>query len=207
MRTVDPKRNEARRTAILEAACRLVGERGYHQVRVQDVAEACGTSTGTVHYYFPGKDDVLREALRFAFERTFERQGTGLKAIADARERLLTLVEMQLPTPGPVRDEWSIWLQFWAESSTVPELRSVHNDFYDRWLNTVERIVVRGQGQGIFREDVDPTAFAQVFTSTTDGLGIKVLTGATGITVETMRDLLINLADTLLGIGAGEAPG
>lgn len=195
MRTVDAQRNEERRGAILEAAWRLVAERGYHQVRVQDIARVCGTSTGTVHYYFPGKDDVLREALRYSVDRAFERQGEQLGRIDNARKRLLALIELQLPTGGQVRDEWSIWLQFWTEASLDPELRPVHNAFYERWADTVERIVRRGQRQSIFREDVDVHGFAQLFTATTDGMAIKVLTGAPGAGVEVMRSVLTDLAD------------
>lgn len=206
MRTMDVQRNEERREAILEAAWRLVAERGYHQVRVQDIARICGTSTGTVHYYFPGKNDVLRESLRFSVDRAFERQGTQLKRIDDARKRLLALIEMQLPTGGQVRDEWSIWLQFWAEACLDPELRPVHNAFYERWMDTVQRIVKRGQRQGLFRE-LDPSVFAQLFTSTTDGLAIKVLTGVPGMTVDVMRDVLVRMADHELGVAGGNGAG
>lgn len=206
MRTMDVQRKEERREAILEAAWRLVAERGYHQVRIQDIARICGTSTGTVHYYFPGKNDVLREALRFSVDRAFERQGAQLQRIDDARKRLLALIEMQLPVGGQVRDEWSIWLQFWAEACLDPALRPVHNAFYERWMDTVERIVRRGQRQGIFR-DLDPATFARLFTSTTDGLAIKVLTGVPGMTVDVMRDVLVHMADRELGVSSGNGTG
>lgn len=197
---VDSSRHGARRQAILDAAWQLVAQRGYHQVRVQDIARVCGTSTGTVHYHFPGKDDVLREALRYSVEMAFERQATQLKQIDDARKRLLALVELQLPTGGQVRDEWSIWLQFWAQACLDPDLRPVHNAFYARWIETVERIVRRGQRQGIFR-DVDPRVFARHLTSATDGAAIQVLTGAPGMTVDVMRDLLVRIVDSQLSVG------
>lgn len=181
-----------RRNAILEAAWQLIAERGYHHVRVQDVARICGTSTGTIHYYFPGKDDVLREALRFCVDQAFERQGTALRQIDNAHKRLLALIEMQLPAGRQVRNEWSIWLQFWVEASLSPDLRALHNDFYARWMDTVVRIVQRGQRQGVFR-DVDPVAFARLLTSATDGAGIKLLTGAPGMSVEDMRSMLVDL--------------
>ena len=192
---------EERRVAILEAAWRLVAERGYHQVRVQDIARVCGTSTGTVHYYFPGKDDVLREALHYSVDQAFARQGGHLRQIDDARKRLLALIELQLPAGGQVRDEWSIWLQFWSETCLNPDLRALHNSFYARWIDTVVSIVKRGQRQGIFR-DVDPLAFARHLTSTTDGAAIQVLTGAPGMTVDVMRQLLVGIVDRELSLTA-----
>jgi AcrR family transcriptional regulator len=202
MRTPDPQRNEERRAAILEAAWHLVAERGYHRVRVQDIARMCGTSTGTVHYYFPGKNDVLREALRYSVDRAFERQGSRLRSIDDGRKRLLSLIEMQLPLGGQMRDEWSIWLQFWAEAALNPELRPVHSDFYTRWTETVVRIVQRGQRQGVFASSADPVDFARLFTAATDGLALKVLTGTPGMSVDLMRDTLVSLVDHHLTVPA-----
>jgi AcrR family transcriptional regulator len=180
---------DERRRGILEAAWRLVAERGYHQVRVADIARACGTSTGTVHYYFPGKEDVLREALTFCVEAAFVRQSAQLRAVDDARERLLMLIDLQLPQ-GEVRDEWSVWMQFWAEAGLRPELRAAHQDLYGRWCDAVVRIIERGQRQGRFRQDVDARSCALTFTSLTDGVAIKVLTGVPGMTVEFMRESL-----------------
>ncbi|WP_100500145.1 TetR/AcrR family transcriptional regulator [Geodermatophilus chilensis] len=196
---VENQRGEERRQAILEAAWRLVAERGYHHVRVQDIARLCGTSTGAVHYYFPGKDDVLREALRYSVDAAFARQGAQLRPIKDARKRLLALIEMQLPVGGQIRDEWSIWLQFWAEAALNPPLRAMHNAFYARWIETVVRIVRRGQEQGIFR-DVDPALFARHLTSATDGAAIQVLTGAPGMTIDKMRELLVGIVDRELSL-------
>jgi AcrR family transcriptional regulator len=187
--------DEDRKQTILEATWRLIAERGYHVVRVSDIAQVCGTSTGTVHYYFPGKQDVLVEALKYCVEQAFARQSVDLKAIDDARDRLLRLIDMQLPRSGEVRQEWLIWLQFWTEAATRPELRPVHNEFYARWLDTVVRIVRRGQRQGVFREDLDAKQVALRFTALTDGAAIKVLTGAPGMTVERMRGMLVDFVD------------
>jgi AcrR family transcriptional regulator len=182
---------DARRTAILDAAAQLIAERGYHSVRISDIAQVVGTSTGAVHYYFPGKSDVLTAALRHAIDNAFDRQSRELKAIDNAHERLLRLIDMQLPRVGPLRDEWSIWLQFWAEATLRPELRPIHNTYYARWHDTVVRIVRRGQRQEIFRTDVDPETIAQRLTALTDGTAIQVLTGAPNMTIAAMKELLV----------------
>jgi AcrR family transcriptional regulator len=189
---VGTRTEEDRRALILDATWRLIAERGYHAVRIADIAALCGTSTGTVHYYFPGKNDVLTEALKHCVEQAFDRQSVELRQIDNAHERLLKLIDMQLPRVGEVRDEWSIWLQYWAEATIRPEFRPAHNEFYSRWRDTVERIVRRGQRQRVFREDVDPVQLAMQLTALTDGVAIQVLTGAPGMTVTVMRELLVD---------------
>ena len=121
--------------------------------------------------------------------QAFARQSEELRKLDDARERLLKLIELQLPRAGQVRDEWSVWIQFWAEAALRPELRPVHNDFYGRWRHAVVRIVERGITQGVFRA-VDPDAFALHLSSLTDGLAIQVLTGSPQVSVTRMRDVL-----------------
>jgi AcrR family transcriptional regulator len=185
------------RETILEAASKLIAERGYHAVRVADIAEACGTSTGTVHYHFSVKEDVLTEALKYYVERAFDRQSVELREIDDARERLLHLFEMQLPVSEHVREEWSAWLQYWAEAMLRPELRNAHNEFYARWRETIVRIVERGQRQGIFRP-IDPEAVARHLTALTDGAAIQTLIGVEGMDVAQMRRLLVAYVDDQL---------
>jgi AcrR family transcriptional regulator len=194
--------DEDRKHSILEATWRLIAERGYHVVRVSDIAQVCGTSTGTVHYYFPGKQDVLVEALKYCVDQAFARQSVELKAIDNARDRLLHLIDMQLPRRGRVHDEWLIWLQFWTEAATRPELRPIHNDFYARWLDAIVKIIRRGQRQGIFRESLDAEVVGLRFTALIDGAAIKVLTGAPGMTIDRMRAMLIDFVDEQLMLPA-----
>lgn len=182
------------RETILDAASRLIAERGYHAVRVADIAKACSTSTGSVHYHFAAKEDVLTEALRHAVGRALARQSQQLRGIDDARERLLHLFEMQLPVAEEVRDEWSTWLQYWAEALVRPELRPVHEEFYARWRETIVRIVERGRRQGTFR-NVDPEAAARHLTALTDGAAIQALLSVGPVDVGAMRQMLVDYVD------------
>ncbi len=187
----DTAEDGTRKTAILDAAAQLIADRGYHAVRIADIASLVGTSTGTVHYYFPTKDDVLRMALKHGVSRQFARHRRELGTIDGAYPRLLRLIELQLPTLGPMREEWMIWMQYWAEACIRPELRPIHNEIYERWHSSVLHIVQRGQTRGEFRKDVDAVAVAIELTALIDGLAIHVLTGMPSATLGTMREVLV----------------
>ncbi|PXY19109.1 TetR/AcrR family transcriptional regulator [Prauserella muralis] len=190
---VDGPQPEPRRR-ILETAWELIATRGYHRVRIADIAKECGTSTASIHYYFPTKDDVLNEALRRNVKLAFDRQVAELHTIDNAHERLLRLVELQLPTEGLLRDEWSVWLQVWNESALNPELRSLYWDSYDRWFRTIAMTIRSGQEQGVFRTR-DPDEITTQLSALIDGLGIQVLTGKPGSSVEAMREHLKDFID------------
>ncbi|MBN6040267.1 TetR/AcrR family transcriptional regulator [Amycolatopsis sp. 195334CR] len=184
----DPDTTETR-LRILETAWRLIARRGYHQVRIADIAEACKTSTATIHHHFPTKAAVLNEALRRNVKLAFDRQVAELRSVPDAHQRLLRLVELQLPTDGLLRDEWAVWLQVWHESALNPGIRSLYWDSYDRWYRTIAMTIRSGQDQGRFRRQ-DPDQLTAQLTALIDGLGIQVLTRRPGSSVDTMREHL-----------------
>ena len=87
--------------AILAAACRVIVRRGVDATRISDIAREAGTSTGTVHYYFETKEDVLLAALKWANEQPTTawtscstRRRTTLSAAGDAS------LELSIPYPG-----------------------------------------------------------------------------------------------------------
>lgn len=186
--------DEGRRLEILEATWQLIAERGFRAVRIADIAAVCGTSTGTIHYYFPGKQDLLTQALRHCVSQALSRQQSELHEIEGSRARLLRLVELQLPKPGQVRAEWLIWLQYWPEAALRPELRSVHAEFYAGWQETIRALVRRGRDDGEFR-DVDPGDVTARLTAMIDGLAIQLLTGVPGMDLARMRRLVVEYID------------
>lgn len=51
-------RRENTRGEILEAAGRLLLERGYHGFSYKDIAEPLGVRNAAIHYHFPSKEDL-----------------------------------------------------------------------------------------------------------------------------------------------------
>ena len=55
---------DRRRAQILDAARRVVLERGMGNTRVADIAEAVNVSGGLIHYHFATKEELMAEMLR-----------------------------------------------------------------------------------------------------------------------------------------------
>lgn len=53
------RKKSRRRLELIDAAHRLVAERGYERVTVEDIAAAAGVSTRTFFNYFEAKDDAI----------------------------------------------------------------------------------------------------------------------------------------------------
>jgi len=182
---------DARRTQILEATAQLIARRGIHAVRVADIARACGTSTGTVHYHFPAKDGALRAALLFYADRLHDRLEREFQQVGDTVEMLRRLVEVQLPSSDEDIDEWSVWIQSWTAAMLEPSLRESQRAVYSRWRGIVLDLVRRCQREGL-APGADPEALASRFTGLVDGLAIQMLSGSAEMSVERMRELLLD---------------
>jgi AcrR family transcriptional regulator len=185
---VDPA---TRRVQILDSTARLIARRGLHNVRVADIAEACGTSTGTIHNYFPTKEDALRAALDHYAERLFRRLEAEFDLASDNVDKLRRLVEVQLIITEQDADEWSIWVQSWNEAILRSGFREFQHRMYGRWRETVADIVRACQRDGVGTSG-DAETLTSRFTSMVDGLAIQTLAGSADMSTATMRELLLD---------------
>lgn len=162
-----------RREQLLDAAIAVVAKKGYEATTIRDVAGAAGVSTGTVNYYFAGRDDLLRSALvevSHRFQQRIERATAGL----GPRDVLDRLIDLSTPSTPEQIDAQIVWGEFWAQAARDEELRALHETLYDGWRKLIAKTVLAGIRQGAFRE-VDATLWSRQFAALVDGLALHVL--------------------------------
>lgn len=180
--------------AILAAACRAIVRRGVDATRIADIAREAGTSTGTVHYYFETKDDVLLAALEWANEQPYARVDELLGRKADDLSRLAVLLELSIPYPGPPREEWVFFLELWGRILHRPELLAAAETTDSRWRSYFFDVVRSGTASGVFRPVAPPEEVADRLVAIVDGLGLKAVLGGPWMTPERMREILLRFA-------------
>ena len=181
-----PSVEAERREQILRAACQIVAEIGHRSLRVSDVAGRAGTSTGTVHYYFATKRDLIYAAFEFNFERSVERRKPILALHQDPRERLSAFVDSYLPESEDTVGAWRVWAELWVEALREPDLQELNERVYGEWRRLVAGIIRDGQDQGLLRPG-DAVELANALIGMIDGLAIQVLLGSRNMTVDRMR--------------------
>ncbi len=85
-------RTEQMRRRILDAAVKLLGEKGYAGFRTAEVAAAAGVSRGAQTHHFPTKDALVLAALEHVFETASEQgreRAQGVKSVDQAMRALL----------------------------------------------------------------------------------------------------------------------
>jgi AcrR family transcriptional regulator len=166
------------RERILAAAVERIASDGIDDMRIARVAMDAGVSTSLVHYHFETREALLAEALEYSYERAGDvRLGEGEDAETDPERRLLMMIEQCLPYPGPLRQDWVLWLELWLRTVRHPELGPTAARLYERmrdWLS--EGIVACGVPPGR-----DPGELADQALALCDGLGVRVLIGEMAI--------------------------
>jgi AcrR family transcriptional regulator len=175
-----------RREQILSATCDVVSQLGFKSLRVADVAKRAGTSTGTVHYYFATKTDLMHAAFEWNFAQSLDRRRPILDAHPDPRVRLRNFVESYLPVDDATVRAWHVWAELWVEALHDADLQELNEQVYGEWRRIVAGIIRDGQDSGLFRNE-DPVLVANGLIGMIDGLALQVLLSSRSMTVERMR--------------------
>ncbi len=174
-RVVRPSVEGERRVQLTSAAARVIARKGYEAATLRDVADEAGTSTGTLNYYYHGKDDLFAATLRAASERFQSDLGAAVAAARSPRDKLVAMARAATPATPEGREAHALWIDFWAQAARDESLRQLNERIYDRWRVEIAAIVREGQAAGAFAPAADPDAFARGYAAVIDGLATHVV--------------------------------
>lgn len=161
----------ARKTAILDAAARLINEQGFSRTSVDDVITAAGLS-GKSHFYhyFKSKEELGYEVLERQFSRFAERGLVILREpMIEPLDRLTlfidTLVALQRDREGRQGSPFG---------NLAGELADSHEGFrrrldqlFDQWAMQLQSLLWELRPQ--LREDVDAGRLARFIVAALEG--------------------------------------
>ena len=182
-----PSVEAERREQILSATRSVVAEKGFKAMRVADVARRSGISSGTIHYYFDTKRDLMQAAFEWNFENSEALRASLLDDIADPAERLRSLIASYLPSDEVLVESWHLWISLWVEAIHDPDLQELNEKVYGEWRRGMAAIIRDGQAQGRFVAG-DPVQLANGLISMVDGLAIQFMMGSRSMTLARMRE-------------------
>jgi AcrR family transcriptional regulator len=182
-----PSVEAERRPQILSAACSMIASVGIPELRLSDVAKEAGVSSGTVHYYFETKKDLITAAFEFNLTDSLARRQELLASGKNSLGVLHDLVESYLPKDELSIRAWKVWLALWAEGSRNPALQEINDSLYGQWRDVVAGVIGSAQREGEGR-DGDPMTLANMLIGMLDGLAVQVLLESPSMTLTLMRE-------------------
>jgi AcrR family transcriptional regulator len=87
-RTREQVIRDFRTSEILGAARRVIAEIGFGDASMERIAQEAGVSKGTIYLYFDGKEALLVEALKRAFDLLMERTRSAARRARGSRAKL-----------------------------------------------------------------------------------------------------------------------
>jgi AcrR family transcriptional regulator len=148
---------------VLRAALELFAEQGYANTSVQQIVQAAGVTKGAMYHYFTSKDDLL-----FAiYERMLSLQKRRLDEITaeggETEAVLRAVCEDVVVTSIDFLPEGTVF--FRSQHMLPPErqadVKRRRREYHDKFAE----LIVRGQEEGRFRDDVPlPVLIAHFFS-------------------------------------------
>ncbi|MFF5175743.1 TetR/AcrR family transcriptional regulator [Micromonospora sp. NPDC000089] len=130
---------DERELAILGTAERLLAERAFAEISIDDLARGAGISRPSFYFYFPSKDAVLLTLLDRVTEEADAAAGDALDRLAeDPRARWRELIDRFHATFGGHR---AVVLACAQVRGANPEVRRLWANVLERWVQAVEAAI------------------------------------------------------------------
>jgi AcrR family transcriptional regulator len=163
-----------RRMEIVEAAWRVIAERGIDEVTTRQIARQAGYSHGVLAHYFASKDAILLAALELSHERINERYEQQTRN-ASAWEALQAVLDDNLPEDDQRELETRVEMSFWERSLNNPELGGVQESESSRLQELLRGLLVGSQESEAVRRDLAVDDVLALLAALIDGLSLHVL--------------------------------
>jgi AcrR family transcriptional regulator len=163
------------KTALLEAAKQLVGERGYAGTSVRQLTAAAGANLGAVNYHFGSRENLLNEAML-----DFFKEWAGRSADVDVdpeAEPLRQLAERSRPMVEGIpaaRPAFVMALEALLQARRTPELHARLAEHYA----ALRRMATEGMAQTKRGSELPPRFLevaASYMVAVADGLQVQAL--------------------------------
>ncbi|WP_214412800.1 TetR/AcrR family transcriptional regulator [Sphaerisporangium fuscum] len=162
---------DQRRAELLDAARKVVLERGISSTRVADIAKATNVSGGLIHYHFATKDELITEMLR----ATIGSEAAGLKELVEGPgsvvERLDRVLRFYIPESRGDQS-WILWIDAYATGLREKVVQELLLELDAAWIASIEQLIRSGVDAGEFVCD-DPYGAAERLDGVLDGLVIR----------------------------------
>jgi AcrR family transcriptional regulator len=163
------------KTALLQAAKRLVLERGYAGASVRELASASGTNLGAVNYHFGSRENLLNQAILEFFLEWGERVGElDVDPTSGPLEQLAARARPMIDGIPEAQPLFVMFLEGVLQSRHAPELREQLAAHYaEQRRRACERIAASPAGGALPARTVE--IVASYMLAVADGMQLQAL--------------------------------
>jgi AcrR family transcriptional regulator len=165
------------REQLLEAARRLLEERGYAHITARDLVAASDTNLASIGYHFGSKAALLNAAIEAAFSDWAGELAAFVMSDPDATPLQRATATWVASLEGMIerRPILQAYVEALAQALRVPELRDQLAEHYRRARAMVAALVAQSLDDGSDADDPRCRAVAALVIAACDGLALQSL--------------------------------
>ena len=176
---------------ILQAATRVFAQKGFFGAKISDIAREAGVADGTIYLYFQNKDDILISIFEEKMQLVLENMQRELSKEKNPVEKLRRFAQVHLRLIEENKDMAELIQVELRQSSKF--MKHYQNKKFAQYLDIIADILVEGQKQGIFHQDIVPGVFKRAFFGALDEMSrFWVLSSKKYYDINTSADQISN---------------
>lgn len=162
--------SEFRRTALVRAACRVFGARGFESATVEEIAREADVAKGTVYLYYPSKQAIYEAAFTTGMAELEDRTRQRVDAARTVQDAIAAFVGTRVEYFQERQDFFRMYVgEIAAQVAASPRRQTVCGSMLRRQARVLERVLAAAVRRGAIRP-VDPAAVALAVFDITRGM-------------------------------------
>jgi AcrR family transcriptional regulator len=163
-------RSDEKAQAILDAACRCLGEKGYAATTISEIAAEAGVSRGLLHYYFKNKEELMAKALQAAGEAMFELFEDAFIESESADDLAVGVTRTLRALTGSDPTYMNLTLECWTMARESPLVAREMENLYARLRKSLGDRLAEAKERGIISPSIPLDGLAVFLLGSSDGL-------------------------------------
>ncbi len=184
--------NSARKADLLEAAQRAMAAHGAG-VRLNQVAQHAGLTSGAVLYHYPDLQELLVDANRAGMERFYDERVRAIHGVTDPARRLVVTITSGLPIDEE-DEEVRLLCALGGEAARNTVYAVLLTSLYDRQVAMYQSILESGADQGVFALAGDALTIARNLVALEDAYGYRIMAGHPTLDTRACAELILGYA-------------
>ena len=183
------RRKDARPPEIIEAAKKILEDKGIEGLSMMKISKAAGVSEATLYKYFNDKNDLLNQVYVDWAQPFVEKMETDIKDISDLHSSLLFIAIRYLEGMKTAPKLHIIWFKHLRWDNYVGSPIHAMNR---RYSNLVKKVFERGITNGEINNTVNFDIFRDQFLGGLEHIGLRKVLAHKNINIGKVSSDLVN---------------
>ena len=182
---------------LIAAAQRAIAEHGTG-VRLNQIADAAGVTSGAILYHYPDIEQLLVEANQAGMERFYNQRLEAVAAVEDPAERLRVLIKLGVPQ-GSEDEGVRLLCSLGGEAARNTVYGLLLTSLYDRQVGMYTSVLELGAALGVFVLAQPALTIARNVVALEDAYGYRIMAKHPTLDYATAVELILDYARMATG--------